>query len=349
MSHYTKGRAVGYYNDLLIGDDAHFNKLLKRYSICPPSHIGGYYGAKLGEIAVGATSANPTLALSVRANDINKRRIEGNRKIAYVDLRLNQRNQTGAGVEGDMITFDATYAVTPNYVPVYYLPWEDAGASIRLTIPVAAVNKGPSHPLDPADPYLFFTAAINGCSIFFRGTPQHPTIFHCGGSTGRTALNDQAQFWQEVMAEFVQSDDAKLGRQAKLGPLYANSVDKRDYIKNPNVTTTFGAAGGQVNTTANAKSYQGKLRGKHALGKLSVESVNPWGCVLGRRADNGDWTFYLQENATIRYHEISRNPIKLISGFKSTSYAVARPLVYSEIFPNGPAHVTVKAGLPSIL
>lgn len=151
-----------------------------------------------------------------------------------------------------MVVFDATYAVTPNYVPIYYLPWEDAGASIRLTIPRAAANKGPSNPIDPADPYLFFTAAIDGCSIFFRGTTQDPTIFHCGGTTGRATRDEQAQFWEAVMREFVGRDNGR-GKQAKLGPLSPISIDKRDYIMDPNVTTKLGAgAAGIDHTTARA-------------------------------------------------------------------------------------------------
>lgn len=352
MSHYTKTRAAGYYNDLLIGDDEDFHKLIRKYSIAPPDDIANYKGVNLGDILVGHGAADPKLAASTRSENIKRNRIPSTHKIAHIDLRKKARQTVGAGQEGDMIYFDATYAVTANYVPVYFLPWDTSGAAIRLTIPAAPPNKGPSHPIDAANPYLFFTAAINGCSIFFRGTPQSPTIFHCGGSTGRTDLNDQAEFWQAVMDEFVQLDDAKVGRQAKLGPLSPNSVDKRDYIKTPGVTTSFkSAASGitmQDNTTQRAKNYKRQLQAKHALGKLSIESVSPWACVLGRRDDHGDWTFYIQENATITYHQISKNPINRIRGIHSASYSVVRPLIYREVFPHGAAHVTVKAGLPSI-
>jgi len=37
-------------------------------------------------------------------------------------------------------------------------------------------------------------------------------------------------------------------------------------------------------------------------------------CVLGRRAANGDWSFYLQENATIVYHQVTRTLPNLFSG-----------------------------------
>jgi hypothetical protein len=358
MSHYTKGRPTGYYNDLLVGDDNNFKKLLRRYSICPTNNIGKYYGKHLGDIKVGYGAADADLAASTRSDDIKMRRIESDHKIAYLDLGLSARQQNGASqagdqTAGDMITFDATYAVTANYVPVYYLPWEDSGASVRLTIPVAGANMGPSHGIAgaAANPYIFFTAAINGCSIFFRGTRRNPTIFHCGGSTGRKEINDQAHFWESVMIEFASKDDTR-GKQAKLGALSPLTVDKRDYITTPGVKSTFVGPTGTSSkelTTARAKSYLSDLKSKHAIGRLSIESVSPWACVLGRRDDAGDWTFYLQENATITYHQLSCNPMKMFSGVKATSYAVCRPLVYSEIFPNGPAHVTVRASIPKII
>lgn len=79
--------------------------------------------------------------------------------------------------------------------------------------------------------------------------------------------------------------------------------------------------------------------------------MSPWACVLGRRDDHGDWTFSMQENATVFYHDFTLNPVTSIQqgGFKSSTHAVARPLIYREVFPNGNDHVTVKAGLPSRL
>lgn len=356
MDHYTTARLAGYYNRLLIGDDNDFHELLRKYSICPTNNINKYYGKHLGDIRVGHGAADADLAASKRSEDIKMRRIESNRKIAYIDLGLSARQQNGANqagdqTAGDMITFDATYAFTANYVPVYYLPWDDSGASVRLTIPTAGANQGPSHGITAANPYIFFTAAINGCSIFFRGTRRNPTIFHCGGSTGRQAIDDQAHFWQSVMIEFAAADDTR-GKLPKLGAISPLTVDKRDYITTPGVKATFVLPTGTSSkelTTARAKSYLSALKSKHSLSRISIESVSPWACVLGRRDDAGDWTFYLQENATITYHQLSRNPLKLIGGVTSKSYSVCRPLVYSEIFPNGPSHVTVRANIPKIV
>ena len=351
MSHYTKARPGGYYNDLLIGDDADFKKLLKKYSIAPPDNVGGYTGKALGVVPVGDGVGIPALETSTRSTGIDIRRVASGHKVAYIDLRLNARQVGNAGHEGDVLGFDTSFAATPNYVPVHFLPWDSLGAAIRLTIPASTANdhQGPTHGMDAANPFIFFTAAINGCSIFFRGTPQNPTIFHCGGTTYVDGTDEQAEFWEAVMDEFVNFDDE---RKKVLGALQNDRVDKRDYVTETGVTSKYISPTGAVGrgkTTLRAKAYQKMLQARHAVGKLNLESVNPWGCVVGRRNDNGDWTFYLQENATVTYHQISLNPIKRMQGgVKSTSYSVARPLIYKEIFPNGPGHVTIRKGLPTI-
>ena len=75
------------------------------------------------------------------------------------------------------------------YRPIWFLPWADLNI-IRLTIPV----KGTSNP----DPDIFFTAAINGCSVFVQGSARHPTVYHAGGVTNY-AINDAVRFWREAV------------------------------------------------------------------------------------------------------------------------------------------------------
>ena len=77
-------------------------------------------------------------------------------------------------------------------VPVYFLPWDAKGAAVRMTIPDA----DPALPEDQ-HPKIFFTAVLSGCSIIFKGSPQNPTIYHCGtegGDAGTPTPSDTTKF-----------------------------------------------------------------------------------------------------------------------------------------------------------
>lgn len=339
MSYFTKARAPGYYNNLLSGTEDDFMKLVKRYSICPPNEIGGYRGKDLGQITADDNATEDILKL--RGSDVRLARVEKDSKVGYIDLRLKPRGDfTVTGNEGgDHIYFDATYdhnQTANGYIPIWYLPWDSSGASIRLTIPPVGTHTGPD------DPDIFFTAAINGCSIFFQGTTQNPTIYHCGGGTGygNNQLDEAAEFWQTIMDEFIGFDQ---NRGKNKGALSDNSVDKRDYIKQTGVNLN------NVPTTKRAKTYYNVLKAKHGLGKLMVRDVNAWGCVLGRRDANGDWKFYLQENATVVYKEVTRKLSNRLRAEISQQQMVSRPLSIKEIFPAGSRHATIRSGVPSIL
>jgi hypothetical protein len=341
---YTKARPPGYHNALLTGTYDEFKKLLTRYAICPPNDIGGYRGDNLSTIRTqgNAPQNSPRLAGTTRSEDIRMGQVQGAKLVAYIDLRLTPRGGYAVtGNEGgDRIYFDADYNAQGGYVPVYFLPWDSDGAAVRLTIPAPGVNN--------PDPDIFFTAAINGCSIFFQGTRQNPTIYHCGGGTGfaKAQITEAEEFWQEVVDDFV-GQDAAAGR-ANLGNVAARSVGKSEYVATPGYKSKPDVGAIQSFTTPRALKYQKQLKRKHGITKLTIEEVSPWGSVLGRRDNNGDWTFFLQENATIIYHQVDRSLPNLFKGVKTPAQYVARPLKWKEIFPNGPGHHTMKAAVPKI-
>lgn len=342
---YTKARpSQSYYNDLLTGTYDQFKKLLSRYAICPPNDIGGYRG---DDLSVTHTMGNaplnsPRMANTTRTDDIRMAQVQGAKLVAYIRLKLMPRGGylTTGNEGGDRIHFDASYNPVPGSVPVYFLPWDSDGAAVRLTIPAFGVNN--------PDPDIFFTAAINGCSIFFQGTRQNPTIYHCGGGTGygKAQITEAEEFWQEVVADFV-GQDATAGR-ANLGAVAGRSVGKSEYVATPGYKSKPDIGTIQSFTTKRALKYQNQLKRKHGLSKITIEEVSPWACVLGRRDNNGDWTFYLQENATVIYHQVDRSLPNLFKGVKTQAQYVARPLKWKEIFPNGPGHHTLKAGIPKI-
>ena len=204
--------------------------------------------------------------------------------------------------------FDASYDHTTGWTPIYFLPWDTTGAIIRLTIP-------PQGTLS-TDPDIFFTATINGCSVFIQGTPASPTIYHAGGNTGQSDHNEAARFWRHALRNYI----ANSARATGFGTIAAE-VNKTDYVKSP------GTVGNS--TTPRAQEYENYL--KHKLdktGKFSVTMVNPWGCVMGIRTGH-NWDFYLQENATVVCNIVTKTGVlyyarPMLSGRSTPTVAASR-------------------------
>jgi hypothetical protein len=341
------------FNNMLTTSNATFQNLLKTYSICPPSDPGftadtkvqnTVGGAKVNraDVNTGVGSTDPRLQNSA-TNSVEMRKISKTNAKVFIDLNpypLQTAPGAVKGAEGgNTLYFNVTPGPTANYAPIWFLPWR-TGSALRLTIP-AAGGIG-------ANPDIFFTAAINGCSIFFQGTPQNPTITHCGGNTGfaEQQLNEGADFWEAVMDEFMAAD-AAVGKNK--GALHGSTVDKRDYVAQPGFSKT--TKQGLKKSTARAKAYEQQLKTQVSKGRVRIKEVSPWGCVLGRRDAAGDWIFYLQENATVAYYELtSKNPYKALKGTnKSVISRVSIPMVYREVFPGGHAHATILPTLPKIV
>ena len=324
MSDYqAKARPAGYFDDLLRYDP---EKLMRKYSVCPPNDVAAYRGDDV-QTFVGVKDD---------LGDIVHRRIRTDRKIAYVSLSRKPRGHSVmTGNEGgDTIVMQAQYAPAAHLVPIWWLPWESGGGAIELNIPLM----GTQQPGEP-DPRIFFTAAINGCSIFVRGNPDRPRVVHCGGDTCKGADHAAAAgFWRDIMTNNVLNHvvDPTL-----------KEVNKTDYIKTP----------GYQNSTQAALKYK-KWLGNHSSSRVELSMVNPWGCVMGIRDDAGNWKFFLQENVTVIYkllekkkHAWSKKKYQMESNLDGGGNIiidtntnlpvqvvkqryVSRPLIVREIYPN---------------
>jgi hypothetical protein len=320
----NKKRPDGYFNDLLVTNP---EKLLRKYSLSVGDAVENDQGKTLWKIK------------PLGAEDVWKwNKMSKGRKIAYVNLTKMPRRQVAsinyAPGADDAVSVGGYFAETAGYVPVWFLPWikEDPGGVVQLHIPDVAAK--PQVMTDEGklvdNPSIFFTASITGCSIFFQGTAQSPRVFHAGGKTGHIDDPHQAASHWWMM---VQSNTFGGGN-------FSGGVDKRDYISDPNVQ------GGK--STARADAYETWLKNKYQ-DRLRVQMVQPWGCVLGFRT-NGNWTFYLQENATIFYFEHVKN---LLGQYKTdkvstTMKGVARPLIVRQIFPFGPGNVWIPSQQPKL-
>jgi len=274
---------ANYYTNKIAESAESCLELLNKYSIHPPDDADSYTGVELNPFQ--NVRQSPT---GQDAGDIKVSYMD--RKIAYLGLVKAKTKRSSMMVRGQLeggktLYGEARYVASPDKIPVYWLPWDTAGAIISLHIPAAPQPNVP-------DPDRFFTAAINGCSVFFQGNQQSPIVFHAGGSTGaQPNAASGAAFWRGLVTQI-------------LGGAADGEVNKTDYITDDNVTKkSYG--NNRVPTTQAAKDYKTWLKNQHK-NELEIKNVDPWACVMGIRDANRNWTFYMQENATTTFYVLKK-------------------------------------------
>lgn len=294
-------------------------KFMKKYAISPPSNVEGDQGADVVRLDTSGFVPNVN-TLNSQPTSIRYARMKSDRKVAYIEFYKDKKmgGRSGTEQEGiDAIRFDSSYDDSNGGTPIYFLPWDPSSAIVRLRIP----QKGASAP----DPDIFFTATINGCSVFIQGNPDSPTLYHAGGNTGQSDHNEAAKFWRHALRSHISNNAAARAR----GTL-AKEINKTDYVKTP------GSSGNS--TTGRAQYYEDTLKAKlDKAGKFTVTMVNPWGCVMGIRTGN-NWTFYLQENATVVTNVVTKTG--------AVTQYFARPMHIRQIYPGGGAVADMKMKIP---
>lgn len=240
-------------------------------------------------------------------------------------------------------------------IPVYFLPWQSKFL-LSLSIPeykeenIVRYDHGVE--IDAVSPHIFFTAAINGCSVFVNGDPSRPTVTHGGISEGSTPYgNDPATFWRDLLAVHQQQTGAR--------------GDTNYEINNTNYVNATGRAK-QTWTPLSAR-FNSFLRRLPDNNPMQIEQVQPFGCVFGIRYGRL-WSFYLQENAQVTRFKIVKKTVTKTETHrvhrtflgKKTSFmkdkeveveveedqkitsAAAIPMRVTPFFPKGPGSVTYK-------
>jgi hypothetical protein len=294
-------------------------KFMKEYAISPPNSVAGNKGRTALDLDTTGFVPNVNTYNS-QPRSIRYARMMQGEKVAYIKFYKDKQmgGRSGTEQEGiDALRFDSSYDETSGWKPIYFLPWDTTGAIIRLSIPRKGTLK--------TDPDIFFTATINGCSVFIQGDTDSPTVYHAGGNTGQSDHNEAAKFWREALRNHIaNSASAKARGEVKA------EVNKTAYVKTP------GTAGNS--TTPRAQEYEDWLKAKlDKTGKFTVTMVNPWGCVMGIRSGR-NWTFYLQENATVVCNHVSK------SGVVQKYYA--RPMHVRQIYPGSGAIATMCMKVP---
>ena len=309
VASYTKVRNLGYFDTLLADPNGGIQKLFRKYSV------------HAADASVGYTVKTTDIKDVTHKGDFAKGAVLDSKLVSWVHLEKLSRT-SGPKPEGhDTIYLEANINPNPNWVPAYFLPWAPQ-AMIHMTIP----RKGSRNVNDP-DPDIFFTAAINGCSVFIQGSPANPTIYHCGGdpdyATNVRTPTEAATFWRNLVLQ-----------HGSPGALHGE-VNKTHYVTD--VTTT----NADEKSTVTSRRYEEWL--KSELDKtIRVKSVKPWGCVFGIRTGM-NWKFHLQENVTTSYATLQKQKYGLL-GMRTRKVEVSirevgRPAVVREIFPDGGACV----------
>lgn len=199
---------------------------------------------------------------------------------------------------------NATVDTEADGIPAYFLPWDERGGAVQMTIPVGAGNDYKAHP------QIFFTAALSGCSVIVKGPASNPTIIHAG--SGQLPLPyDANQFWRDFVEHLDSHPDPAI-RHARTGSPVTAQATKQEYVSGHGVTRQeertkyVGPEKTPVKYTVDIKTTQHAIDFKRKLSdhygdQLEIVDVTPWGAVFGIRT-GGDWTFYLQENANIEYY-----------------------------------------------
>lgn len=178
-------------------------------------------------------------------------------------------------------------------IPAWFLPWRQAGALVKLKISDVNNNAGQlviNHQ-NVANPDLFFTAALSGCSVIVIGNPSNPSVYH--GGTGNP-IGAALQGSEKTEAFWLR----KLGRtgtaQKPLG-----SIGKTDYISEL-------IRGGRSDDdrldkqTTLSNTIKTKLEDSGGIDELSL---HPWGYVFGLRKADGTWTFELVNCVSLTYYK----------------------------------------------
>ena len=288
---YASDELVAFANKVLAtGGYQAKHAFLTTNAVLPPSG-----GIRLAEI--GHAGANFGTIVD---NSYSKLKIDGAANaVKFIRMRANAKNEIGALTFTVKSAADLPTVVSrQGWIPIWWLPWQDrhivkmkildktANPTIAFGLGIAPV----------ANPELFFTAAINGCSVIAVGQTGAPSIYH-GGLDGdqmvpRGANETTEDAWQRLVG--------RIG-----GGKNVQGVGKSEYVAELDPTVTEPNARFTVNTfktTRDADAFEQNLLQR---GNLTNVSVSPFGMVFGLRDSAGDWSLVLVKNANVSYRRIS--------------------------------------------
>lgn len=174
----------------------------------------------------------------------------------------------------------------------WFLPWNAGGGQVSMPIPDDEIL-GPGPDPTNVNPPYFFTVELTGCSVFIRGEPRRPEVFHNGG---------QNVTWEGSAGTHWRTLFARSRPQTFANERYVE-VNKYHYIG--------GDVLGEKYTPPLVKRYVERVKEEEAARdpQFKLLDVAGFGCVFGWRNGAGEWSFYLQENVRVFYRRGAGGPI----------------------------------------
>lgn len=294
-----------------VGSAAMKLALFQNHPVSPPDNAtGNRLESARGHIA---PTKYPTSAVEFTKLKLDD---EGER-IAYIALTRVARDKVGA-LTFDCTTADATpIAARATKAPIWWLPWKSHHmVKMKIAPGDTAVCDSNNDPLP--NPDLFFTAAVSGCSVFVRGLPGAPSVYH-GGIDGKLVDSKQGkllargvfnksqfkrlggttpEFWRQVLSGM--DYDTVGGQSTDMKPTPGANKFNRPDKPVSEVNTTHYTSDKGTKTTVNSRALEKFLEKQAVARGRTIDVVQPWGSVFGLRT-GGNWTFYLQQNVTLIY------------------------------------------------
>jgi hypothetical protein len=253
---------------------------MRTHSMSPPSDSGATWTGDHGVVAATTHAAASNFDSSINEGTFGAtvERRTGAGGIRHVQF-IKHPDLNFPGAVGLKIAPANGFVQDGSWVPIYFLPWKSLNI-LSYTIP--AIPHSLADWDDEEYPRFFYTAGINGCSVFASGSPQGPTVSHAGlnAKLSRSA----GEFWRMQMA---------ITRSGYSANAIRGEVNAHDYM----------FKGGQARQLAD--DYLKFLGSGNNDFKLEIQS--PFGCVFGIRYGRS-WTLYLQKSVVfdkVRFYKKS--------------------------------------------
>ena len=270
-------------------------------------------------------------------------------------------------------------AAGQDWMPFYFLPWiknaivrttlRPRSVTTRTGIAKANINQFASNPrfkvdqnnplsgvLDPNDPDIFITSAVNGCTVTVRGSREEPTVYHGNAvdvaSYGSKSPVELAIAGREGMADGLIT--MKVGEMRRMLIEMETQHVKADRLGGPHAATPTKmltqssyqmlAMQGKISQgdSADAKRIIRGVAAEDGINKQQdkkIRLMSSQGTVFGVRK-NGQWTFYCQKIVLLEIWHDAAGRFKKAKWERDTSKPRRFRLVeFSEFWPAGAGFV----------
>ena len=262
-----------------------------------------------------------------------------------------------------------------DWMPFYYLPWiTDAtarttlrprslttreGAAKAKVIPQIPnnnkfkVDQNDQHSavLDPNDPDVFITAAVNGCTVTIRGSREEPTVYHGNAKGTKDASGETGSIGHALMGRDAEANALMELKRQKMEGMLGGYEPKADRLAGPHTAVPSKMLAQPdyqmlVSSVGVAPSLKGAVSRiskdvATATGQKvkSVRLPSSQGTVFGMRTGR-QWTFYYQKLVKYEFWHDTASLLSKAKWERDTSKPAGFQLIeFGEFWPNGPGRV----------